>query len=70
MREREGNLCGDHSGTLSKRVEYLRVLHGRMYEQHVCVTTAACVRHTVGETSCRAWQHSRTQRTLLTLLRV
>ena len=50
--------------------EYLCVLHGRMYEQHVCVTTAACVRHTVGETSCRAWQHSRTQRTLLTPLRL
>ncbi len=36
----------------------------------VCVTTAACVHTTVGETSCRARQRSRRQRTLLTPLRV
>lgn len=65
-----GDLCGDYSGTLSKYVEYLCVLHERMYVQHVCVTTAACVHTTVGETSCRAWQHSRRQRTLLNPLRV
>lgn len=58
-------LCGDYSGTsMSKHVKLsVCVLHERMYEQHVCVTTAACVCPTVGETSCRAWQHSRRQHT-------
>lgn len=61
--EKGGDVCGDYSGTLSKPVEYLCVLHGRVYVQCVCVcvTTAACVRTAVGETSCRARQHSRKQ---------
>lgn len=35
--EKGGDLCGDYSGTLSKYVEYLCVLHERMYVQRVCV---------------------------------
>lgn len=36
----------------------------------VRVTTGACARPAVGETSCRAWQRSRRQRALLTPLHV
>lgn len=66
VREREGTLSVEiilallHPSMLNICV---CVLHERMYEQHVCVTTAACVCPTVGETSCRAWQHSRRQHT-------
>ena len=68
--EKGGNNCGDYPGTLFKYAEYVCAFHERTYVQYVCVTTAACVLTTVGETSCRALQHSRRQSTLLTLLHI